>query len=296
MNPKYPVYIISKGRANTRMTSKTLEEIGVPYRIVIEKSEYDDYAAVIDPAKILILPEGFREDPDLAFPDVDGRLGGSIPVRNWVWRHSIEEGHKKHWILDDNIRHFYRLNRNLKVRVTSGSTFRLCEIFTDRYKDIGMSGMNYAFFAPRSQKKAPFYLNTRIYSCILINNSVEHRWRGKYNEDTDLSLRVLKSGYRTILFNAYLCGKAATHSMKGGNTEEVYEVKDGQSSDNRREFAESLKAQHPDVVEVIIRWGRCHHLVNYRVFKQPLEYKDDYIPKYGINTYGLKMITAEAEK
>jgi len=36
MNPKYPVYIISKGRADTRLTAKALENLGVPYSIVIE--------------------------------------------------------------------------------------------------------------------------------------------------------------------------------------------------------------------------------------------------------------------
>jgi hypothetical protein len=35
-NPRYPVYIVSKGRWETRLTSKALESLGVPYRIVIE--------------------------------------------------------------------------------------------------------------------------------------------------------------------------------------------------------------------------------------------------------------------
>jgi hypothetical protein len=290
VNPKYPIYIISKGRADTRLTSRTLEELKVPYRIVIEESEYDDYAAVIDPKKILVLPKDFRENPKWAIPDEKtGLLGGSIPVRNWVWDHSISEGHKRHWILDDNIRHFYRLNRNLKVRVTDGTTFRLCEDFTDRYDNVGISGMNYQFFCPRNQKKPPYYLNTRIYSCILLDNSLPHRWRGKYNEDTDLSLRILKDDYCSILFNAYLCGKAATHTMKGGNTEEVYNV-GAEEFDNRREFAESLKAQHPDVVEITMKWGRWHHHVDYTVFKQKLQKKEGLNIPRGNNEHGLKLV------
>lgn len=96
---KYPIYIISKGRADSRLTSKSLEEIGIPYRIVVEESEYDAYAAVIDPKKILKLPNDFRQDPNLAIPDMNGLVGGGIPVRNWVWNHSVGEGHKRHWIL-----------------------------------------------------------------------------------------------------------------------------------------------------------------------------------------------------
>ena len=55
MNPKYPVYIISKGRWESRLTSKSLEEIDVPYYIVIEPQEYNNYAAVIESSRIIIL-------------------------------------------------------------------------------------------------------------------------------------------------------------------------------------------------------------------------------------------------
>ena len=97
MNPKHPIYVISKGRWESRLTSKSLERMGVPYHIVVEPQEYDEYAKVIDPKKIYTLPFS--------------NLGkGSIPARNWVWDHSISIGAKKHWIIDDNIYDFYRLN------------------------------------------------------------------------------------------------------------------------------------------------------------------------------------------
>lgn len=275
MNPKYPIYIISKGRADTRFTSRSLEEMGVPYRIVIEPQEYDKYAAVIDPKKILVLPFS--------------NLGqGSIPARNWVWEHSISEGHERHWIMDDNIRYFYRLNRNLKVRVTDASMIRASEDFVDRYQNIKMAGLNYAFFCPADLKRPPYYLNTRIYSCILLSNDIPHRWRGRYNEDTDLSLRILKDNYCTILFSAFLCGKMATMTMKGGNTEEVY-AKNQQEFDNRRTFAESLKAQHPDVVEITMKWGRWHHHVDYSPFKQQLIKKEGLVIPKGNNEYGMSL-------
>ena len=301
-NPRYPVYIISKGRADSRHTQRSLEEIGVPYHIVIEESEFDDYAAKVDPKKILTLPPGFRENPDYAIPDISGLTGGSIPARNFVWEHSMKTGHAKHWILDDNIRYFYRVNRNQRNRLTTGIGFRLIEDFSERFKNVPLAGMNYFGFMPKYKKAPPYYLNTRIYSCILIDNSLPHRWRGKYNEDTDLSLRVLKDGGCTLLFNAFICGKAATHSMKGGNTELVYSVDNQEEFDNRMEFAESLRRQHPDVVTVTQKWGRNHHHIDYRKhFKQKLQYRDDYVVKKGINEHGMKLVTLtpaelEAEK
>jgi len=302
MHSRYPIYIISKGRAESRLTVKSLDDMGAMYRVVIEESEYDDYAAVIDPSRLLLLPEGFRDNPQWARRCEDtGLLGGSIPVRNWVWEHSINEGHKRHWILDDNIHNFYRLHNNRKTKMTTPTCFRVCEDFTDRYTDVKMSGMNYAFFCPASTKRPPYYHNTRVYSCILLANDVygELYWRGKYNEDTDLSLRVMKGGYHTFLFNQMLCGKVATLTMKGGNTKEVYNIdqpgntdtRGGENFDYRREFAESLHAQHPEEVKITQKWGRWHHHIDYNQFQhiKPTKKPGLDIPK-GNNEYGLKLV------
>ena len=298
-NPIYPIYIISKGRPQSRLTVKSLERLNVPYRIVIEKSEYKDYAAVIDPKNILTLPDDFRENPLYAIPDHNDNVGGSIPVRNWVMEHSISEGHKKHWILDDNIRHFYRLNRNLKARVTNGTTFRLCEMFTDRFTNVALSGMNYQFFVPKDHTKPPYQSNTRIYSCILINNEIDFRWRGLYNEDTDLSLRVLKDGWCTILFNAFLCGKSATLTMSGGNTVDVYQ-QGNEEFDNRYRFAKSLYDQHPDCVKITKKWGRYHHHVDYPRFqKNKFIYRDDFVLPNDYDEHGMvlgKYVSKEAQE
>ncbi len=304
MQSRYPIYIISKGRPDSRLTVKSLDAMGAMYRVVIEESEYDDYAAVINPNKLLVLPEGFRENPKWARRcENTGLLGGSIPVRNWVWEHSIAEGHKRHWILDDNIWHFYRAHNNRKTKVLTPTPFRVCEDFTDRYTDVKMSGMNYANLCPGYSKRPPYYHNTRVYSCILLANDVyengELYWRGKYNEDTDLSLRLMKAGYHTYLFNAFVCGKCATLTMKGGNTKEVYgldqagtkHARAGSDFDHRRAFAESLHAQHPGEVKITQKFGRWHHHIDYRVFqnKKPTKKPGLNIPKGG-NNYGMKLV------
>jgi hypothetical protein len=278
MNPKYPVYIISKGRHDTRLTSKSLEKIGVPYHIVIEPQEYDLYASVIDAKKILVLPFS--------------NLGlGSIPARNWVWEHAISIGAERHWILDDNINGFYRFNHNLKVPVYSGTIFKVAEDFVDRYENVAISGFNYFMFASRKSIYPPYYLNTRVYSCILIKNNIDFRWRGRYNEDTDLSIRALKAGYCTILFQAFLCDKATTMTMKGGNTDELY------IGDGRLQMAQSLVEQHPDIVSISWKWGRHQHHVDYRAFKyNKLIKKSNIIIDEKINNYGMILKTNLKDK
>jgi len=222
MNPNYPVYIISKGRWKTRLTSKALEKINVPYYIVVEEQEREEYASVIDPDKVLVLPVEYLRDYDTC-DDAGNAIGkGSGAARNFCWEHSLTQGARRHWLMDDNIASFNRLNRNLMVKVTSGTIFRAAEDFVDRYENIGIAGLNYDFFAKAKEPLPAFVINTRIYSCMLIDNSLQMRWRGRYNEDTDLSLRVLKSGLCTVQFNAFLQEKATTQTMAGGNTTELY--------------------------------------------------------------------------
>jgi hypothetical protein len=250
LNPTYPVYVISKGRWESRLTVKALEVIGVPYHVVIEPQEYESYSSVIDPAKIYTLPFS--------------NLGkGSIPARNWVWEHAISIGARRHWILDDNIRDFFYYHDNSKIRVGDGTCFAAIEQWVDQWENIRMAGMQYHTFAPRRKgwEHKPLTLNTRVYSCILLDNSITHRWRGRYNEDTDLSIRILKDGDCTALFYVFLIEKMATMTMRGGNTDQLY-VDDG-----RLKMAESLREQHPDIVHVTTKWGRPQHHVNYKVFK-----------------------------
>lgn len=280
MNPIYPIYVISKGRWESRLTVKALEERHIPYHVVIEPQEYEKYAAVIHPDKIYTLPFS--------------NLGqGSIPARNWVWEHSKAAGHKRHWILDDNIRHFYRLYKNMRYYTTDGTGFRAIEKFVDRYLNIYISGMNYRMFAPSNQVRPPLMFNTRVYSCILIDNSIEHRWRGRYNEDTDLCLRVLKDGGCTALFYAFLADKMATMKMKGGNTDSLY--KQDAQFDGRLEMARSLVRQHPDVATITWKWGRWQHLVDYSKFKHNklILRPDAEIPE-GIDEMGMRCVNRAA--
>ena len=274
VNPKYPIYVISKGRWKSRLTPRVLEEISVPFRLVVEPHEYAEYANFVEPNRILVLPFS--------------NLGqGSIPARNWVWEHSIAEGHERHWIMDDNIVRFYRFHQNAKHPLADGSGFAVMEQFADRYENVPMAGPNYEHFVnSREPNLPPVRFNTRVYSCILLSNKVPHRWRGRYNEDTDLAIRLLKDGYCTALFNAFTANKVATMTMKGGNTDQLYQKTEG--FDGRMEMALSLRRQHPDVTKVTRKWGRWQHQVDYRPFaSNKLIRKPDAQVTPGVNEYGM---------
>lgn len=279
MNPRYPVYIISKGRADTRLTHRALTKMNVPHHVVIEPQELETYAAVIPREQLLTLPFS--------------NLGqGSIPARNWVWEHSISIGAERHWILDDNIRAFKRLHQTLRHPVRDGTIFRCMEDFCDRYENVALAGPEYEMFTnPTVSTWPPLRFNTRVYSCILIRNDLPYRWRGRYNEDTDLSLRALKDGWCTVLFVAFLACKMATMKMKGGNTDELYK------GDGRFEMAMSLQRQHPDVTRVTRLWGRWQHKVDYRRFKvNKLKRRADVVIPDGPDNYGMELVNVREQQ
>ncbi len=272
---KYPIYIVSKGRWENGLTTHHLQRMGIPHYVIVEEQEAEKYAETLpELATIVILDKQYQKDYDI-FEDSGNVVGtGSGPARNFAWDHSISLGAARHWTVDDNIDGFYRLYKNIKTPCSTGAIFRAMEDFVDRYENVGMAGPNYFMFASRKAKMPPLTMNTRIYSCNLIKSDMKHRWRGRYNEDTDLSLRILKDGLSTVLFNAFLQMKMTTQTMKGGNTDSIYQ-------NGTLAKSEMLAKMHPDVAEVVERWGRVHHYVDYRKFKDIT-----LIPKKGFTKAG----------
>ena len=250
LRPRYPIYIISQGRPQC-ITARALEKMGLDFKIVVEPSEVDSYCG--------------RWGKYLHVMDVPNYNNSSVPVRNYVDK--ISPSHW-YWLMDDNIEDFNILTDNQKYVSRSPAMFRAAEDFVGDCENVGQAGFNYYSFAKKTDRVPPFTHNTRIYSCTLMRRDVDgvrvdgDLWRGRYNEDTDLRLRILKAGYNTVLFNMFLAGKVTTQRLSGGNTDAVYN-----SGDNRLAFAKSLAEQHPDVVRVGQRFGRNPHIVDYSGFK-----------------------------
>lgn len=301
MKPKYPLYIVSKGREDTMFTSRTFAAMKIHHYIVIEPQDHDNYVEALEKfdinpyATLLVAPFSNHGD-------------GPGRARNWAWDHSISLGAERHWVFDDNIKDFYRLNYGQRYRVMSSAIFNCMEDFVDRYTNVMIAGPNYYFFCASTQVYPPYVANTRIYSALLIKNDCKHRWRGRYNEDTDLSLRVLKDGDATVQFNAFLQGKVGTQLLKGGNTAEFYH-KEGttdkeewrggiMNSSGTINKSKMLYDMHPDVTTLVWKYGRAHHHVDYTgyqrrnklILKEGIELpeKDDEYGMYFTESYGME--------
>ena len=207
-------------------------------------------------------------------------------IKNWF---------EYHWVIDDNIVRFFRLNNNLKIPCNSSSLFRVMEDFVERYENVVMAWPNYFFFAPRKTKQPPFVKNTRIYSCNLIRNDIKYRWRWRYNEDTILSIDILKAWYCTIQFNAFLQDKMATQVLKWWNSDEFYLKEwrkwEWQKYADTWTIAKSkmIVNVHPDISELVYKFSRIHHKVDYTIFKNiKLKKKQDLNIKKWINNYWMQ--------
>lgn len=291
--PRFPLYIPSKGRHDNQLTMKALTKMKVPHYVVVEEQELELYKAALDLeySTLLVLEERYQREYETCDDLGMNKPLGAGPARNQAWDHSIANGFAWHWVMDDNIRDFQRLNRNEKVIFGDGTCFYAMEEFCLRYRNIGMAGPQYAMFIPRKVKVQPLSFNTRIYSCNFIRNDVPFRWRSRLNDDTDLSLRILKAGWVTVLFNAFLQSKIATMKMKGGYNDAFYK------HEGRLPASETLVKLHPDVAKLNWRFGRVHHFVDYRPFrKNKLIRKENVEIPDGPNDFGMKIVPTPGYK
>jgi len=255
---RYPIYIISKGRAYNPITAKMFLKENIDFTIAVEPQEYDEYCKTIPQKYVRSLP--FKN------------LGlGSYPARNWCWDDSIKRGFDKHFLFDDNIYNFKSLNAGKREHVTALKALSYLEDFADQFIDLAICGYNYSTFITKATPKA-FFMNTHVYSGMLIKNNIPFRWRLKYNEDVDLCLQVLHAKLNTVCFNKYTITKVSTTAkMKGGNQDELYK---NNAEEKKFLKSKSLQMIWPQYVNVTKKYDRWHHQVSWqKFFKHPLKRK-----------------------
>jgi hypothetical protein len=252
MKNKYPVYIISKGRYEKTLTADNFEKAGIDYLIAVEPQEAELYEKKLGKHRVLVLPFS--------------NLGvGSYPARNFCWEHAKQLGHKYHWLFDDNVQNFKKWIDGKRKKIADLiPAFIFIEKYTDAH-NITINGFEEPNFVVKPPKK-PFKHNCHVYSAMLIKNDLPWRWRLKYNEDVDLCLQVLHNGGTTSSCVYYMADKVSTAAkMKGGNQDELYK---GNAPEKNLLKAKMLEAVWPQYSKTVIRFGRHHHLINWKVFSK----------------------------
>jgi hypothetical protein len=279
---RYPLYIPTKGRADAPMTIRTLQRDGVPARVVVEPSQAEAYRPLLDDRdRLLVLP-----GDDL----------GLLATRNWIRDHAEDSGAARHWQLDDNISNFYRAWEGIRVPAHAGVALRVCEDLSDRFANVGVSGLNYDMFAPAHAVRTPYFRNCHVYSCTLVSHAMPFRWRLRLNDDTDLCLQALMAGWATIATNVFTAKKETTMRLPGGNTDGLYRAdgeQDARDTAGRHEMARALERAWPGTVKVTRRFGRFQHTVDWAKFADvPLRLRDgvDLSALPEVDEYGLRLV------
>lgn len=65
MLPKFPVYVVSKGRATNGLTTRALHEMGVPHYLVVEEDEIDQYREGRCFGELLVMPHIYKAEYEL---------------------------------------------------------------------------------------------------------------------------------------------------------------------------------------------------------------------------------------
>lgn len=271
--PQYPIYIPTYMRADTCYTAKSLQELDIENYYLVIRNEPEEIVRYKEAIKkfnlkchLLIIPLSYYKEQQEEGNDF------SIIPRNYAYQHAIDSGFTAHWCIDDNIKGFFRRNNGTILPFeNTGFPLFFVEEYLKKYDNVYQGGIQYRHLGFPMGHRTPIILNSRIYSCILNKHIDGFRWRGKYNEDTDLSIRLLKAGYATMTFQNILCGKQSTSTIKGGNTSAFHKTETGYM-----DKAKSLKEQHPEITEIVIKYGRPHHQVNYNSFKNNNLGKNDY--------------------
>ena len=241
---QFPIYVPSKGRADQqKMTGAMFDTAAVPFHFVVEPQDEDAYVDAWGADRVLLLPENDQ---------------GLVYARNWIKDYSTRSGEPRHWQFDDDVARMIRVHKGYRIPVDASMALQVLEDFALRYTNVALASFNYEKFVPVTGdwggKFPPFYLNTRCYTCFLIDNAIPNRWRGRYNEDTDMTLQVLADGMCSVLLNAFCIRTPATMTQSGGQTA-IYE------GDGRLHMAKEMERRWPGVVEVKRKFGRPQHHV-----------------------------------
>lgn len=260
---KYPIYIVSKGRWDCSLTALNFLKMGITdFKIVVEPQEYEMYNKYFEEDNLIKMDMSYKEKYETLDEYGTTKPVGPGATRNFVWDLAKKEGHKFYWVFDDNIKFFRALFENEEVFVMDDSILYYTEKIIESFDNIYMAGLNYYSFLPRKSKVPPYYKNSRIYSMILLKTDIPYRWRGRYNEDTILSLDILKDGHMTLNSNFFNGKKEKTQLLPGGNTE-IFYVKEGTLPKSMM-----LCDVYPEYSKLKYKLGRWHHLVDYIPFKE----------------------------
>ncbi len=208
---KYPIAILSFNRANDKdgLTHKLLTKMRIQHNLFIEPQHEEMYKNWYDPeyCELIVSPRNFSEDKM-----------GSCRVRTYICEYF--NTHDRVWMLDDNIKHYGRLQSGIKNKVEGAGIFTSVEEYIKQYDNVGLVSHNYWPFITEGSGRSCIVKNGKCFSSILCPTDAV--WKYKYEEDTLLSIEYIQQGKCNLCFNHILYDKPTSGISKGGNQDSLY--------------------------------------------------------------------------
>lgn len=197
MDPLDFIYIPSKGRPDAP-TAKLLCEHGLPFKLMVEPQEHDDYAERWGAKRIAVLPDSGR---GLAFS------------RNECKQHAIARGAKWHWQLDDDVTRFAAvMSTGRKMPCGPEQAFNALWDEIKIFENVSIAGMRSNAWPVTPRRE----YNQVVFTCALIRNDLRLHWRPDCLEDVDYTIQSLAAGFCTYVTNRYVFGAMPQCITEGG--------------------------------------------------------------------------------
>lgn len=218
--PRFPLYVPTRGRAGSATTPELLRAAGLPYRLVVEPAETAAYAAAYPDAELVVLD---RDGAGIAF------------ARRAAQDHAERTGAAFAWQLDDDLR-AVKLSRpdgdkRREEPIGIGRALAIVEAVVGRFDGIGAAGLKHLAWS-RSER-LDVAVNRNVAVAALLATGTGIAFRDGTIEDADHTLQLLAGGWSSVLFTRLVYQTPATGSEPGGNTE-VTHTRDSREARARR--------------------------------------------------------------
>lgn len=204
---KYPIYILSSGRAKTATTMGLLQQEDIPYTLVIDPQDKSSYKKEFPDARFIILKKDFQ---------------GNAYARKAILKDAESLGVKFSWQLDDDLVAFLRRIDKKNIRCSPRKVMKPIEKYVDSYKNIGIAGPAYSLWA--FGYTDPISMNRQSASCMLIRSDTGCQFDTSLSGcvDTDFHMQILSKKLCTVRFNQLLLTTMKTGTLRGGCTDSDY--------------------------------------------------------------------------
>lgn len=242
-----PVVVMSKGRAGKSPTLDLLAREGITHEVVAYWHEAERYAQAHPKAEVV-------------------RVGTDIThfaaKRQWILQRARSLGWGFFWMLDDDIKGFYRYGGNGKAdrsRVGVREALESIEETAKEFPAVGMAGPDYQQFAWRA--RTPFTVNRGVYVAALLRTGTGIDFREELRNKADVGyvLDHITQGWATLLMHTYAMETQVMATGKGGLQDEYQAGLQTEMSKRLVELFPEMCALHnkgPRGYDVRIKWEK----------------------------------------